>query len=111
MERSLYKIQNQLEKIFHSVKYVVEWGLYHRSIEDITAIGVDEIQWRKGHKYLTLVYQINSHCVRLLWIGRERTIDTKNIISYLPKEFNENHYIDENKFRRNRKITPKILAL
>ena len=27
----------------------------------------------KGHKYLTLVYQIDEGCKRLLWIGRERT--------------------------------------
>ena len=48
---------------------MVEWGLKQRSLEGITAIGVDEIQWRKGHKYLTLVYQINQGCVRFLWIG------------------------------------------
>ena len=52
---------------------MVEWGLKQRSLEGITAIGVDEIQWRKGHKYLTLVYQINQGCVRFLWIGLERT--------------------------------------
>ena len=52
---------------------MVDWGLKQRSLEGITAIGVDEIQWKKGHKYLTLVYQINQGCVRLLWIGLERT--------------------------------------
>jgi hypothetical protein len=61
------------EKVFHSVEYVVEWGLKHRSLEGITAIGVDEIAWKKGHKYLTLVYQINNGAVRLLWIGKDRT--------------------------------------
>ncbi len=64
------------EKVFRSVEYIVSWGLEHRSLEGITAIGVDEIQWKKGHKYLTLVYQINSDCIRLLWIGRERTEET-----------------------------------
>ena len=39
----------------------------------VEAIGVDEIQWRRGHHYLTLVYQIDAGCRRLLWIGRERT--------------------------------------
>jgi transposase len=39
----------------------------------ITAIGVDEVQCRKGHKYLTLVYQVGSANTRLLWIGKERT--------------------------------------
>ncbi|SAL88581.1 transposase [Caballeronia choica] len=36
-------------------------------------MGVDEIQYGRGHKYLTLVYQIEAGCVRLLWIGQERT--------------------------------------
>ena len=67
------KFHTSWHKVFESVRWVVEWGLKQRSLEDITAIGVDEIQWRKGHKYLTLVYQINQGCVRLLWIGLERT--------------------------------------
>lgn len=66
------------EKVFRSVEYIVKWGLDHRSLEGITALGVDEIKWKKGHKYLTLVYQVNSECVRLLWIGRERTEETFN---------------------------------
>lgn len=64
------------EKVFASVEYVVEWGLKHRDLSDITAIGVDEIQWSKGHKYLTLVYQIDSGRIRLLWIGADRTVKT-----------------------------------
>ena len=67
------KFHTSWHKVFESVRWVVEWGLKQRSLEGITAIGVDEIQWRKGHKYLTLVYQINQGCVRLLWIGLERT--------------------------------------
>ena len=42
----------------------------------IDAIGVDEIQYAKGHKYLTLVYQIDLDVTRLLWVGRERTIES-----------------------------------
>ena len=67
------KFHTSWHKVFESVRWVVEWGLKQRSLEGITAIGVDEIQWRKGHKYLTLVYQINQGCVRFLWIGLERT--------------------------------------
>jgi transposase len=52
---------------------VVSWGLEHLDMNGITAIGVDEVQWHKGHKYLTLVYQIDSANTRLLWIGKERT--------------------------------------
>ena len=42
----------------------------------IDAIGVDEIQYAKGHKYLTLVYRIDLDVTRLLWVGRERTIES-----------------------------------
>ena len=59
-----------------AVTWVVEWGLDHRDMDNITAIGVDEIQYHKGHNYLTLVYQIDKHCRRLLWIGKERKKDT-----------------------------------
>jgi transposase len=49
--------------------------LEHRVLDSIRAIGVDEIQYAKGHKYLTLVYQIDD-LTRLLWVGKERTVDT-----------------------------------
>lgn len=64
------------EKVFASVEYVVEWGLKHRDLSNIRAVGVDEIQWSKGHKYLTLVYQIDSGSIRLLWVGADRTVKT-----------------------------------
>jgi transposase len=51
-------------------------GLEPRDMNGITAIGVDEVQWHRGHKYLTLVYQINSSNTCLLWIGKERTEST-----------------------------------
>ena len=62
--------------VFHSVEMAVDWGLAHREISGVEAIGVDEIQWRKGHKYLTLVYQIDQSCKRLLWLGQDRREDT-----------------------------------
>jgi transposase len=64
------------EKVFDAVEYVVTFGLEHRVLGQIDAIGVDEIQYAKGHKYLTLVYQIDLGVKRLLWIGRERTIES-----------------------------------
>jgi len=64
------------EKVFHSVEYVVEWGKAHRCLDDIKAIGVDEVAYRIGHKYLTVVYQIDRGCTRLLWVGQERTETT-----------------------------------
>src|SRR5205085_670281 len=56
-----------------SIQWVVAYGLAHRSLDGIRAIGVDEIAVWAGHKYLTVVYQIDQGARRLLWIGRERT--------------------------------------
>ena len=64
------------DKVCQAVEVVVQWGLEHRSLEGIQALGVDEIARGKGHKYLSLVYQIDAHCKRLLWIGQERTVAT-----------------------------------
>src|ERR1700726_2853896 len=57
-------------------EHVVTFGLEHRVLGQIDAIGVDEIQYAKGHRYLTLVYQIDLGVTRLLWVGRERTIES-----------------------------------
>jgi transposase len=64
------------DQVCDAVEYVVHWGLEHRTLEPIHAIGVDEIQYAKGHKYLTLVYQIDQGLTRLLWVGKERTIES-----------------------------------
>jgi len=64
------------QNVFRSVKHAVLWGLAHRDLSGIASIGVDEVQWQRGHKYLTLVYQIDSGSKRLLWIGKDRTSKT-----------------------------------
>lgn len=64
------------QNVFRSVKHAVSWGLAHRSLDGIESIGVDEVQWQRGHKYLTLVYQIDQGSKRLLWIGEGRTTKT-----------------------------------
>jgi transposase len=38
------------EKVFDAVEHVVTWGLEHRKLGEIDAIGVDEIQYAKDHK-------------------------------------------------------------
>lgn len=64
------------DSVFRSVEMAVEWGRAHADYSGVQAIGVDEIAWQRGHKYLTLVYQIDAHCKRLLWIGDKRKIRT-----------------------------------
>ena len=68
--------QTSWDSVYRSVRMAVEWGLAHRDLTGIEAIGIDEIARRRGHRYLTLVYQIDRHCKRLLWIGRERKAET-----------------------------------
>jgi transposase len=61
------------DTIYRSIKWVVDWGLKHREIGAVEALGIDEISYRRGHKYLTLVYQIDAGCRRLLYIAQDRT--------------------------------------
>jgi transposase len=63
------------EKVFDAVEHAVTFGLEHRVLGQIDAIGVDEIQYAKGHKYLTLVYQIDLGVTRP-WVRKERTIES-----------------------------------
>lgn len=61
------------DTVYRAIDWVVQWGLVHRETGGIEAIGVDEIAYRRGHKYLTLVYQIDADCRRLLYVARDRT--------------------------------------
>lgn len=64
------------ENVYRSVEWFVAYGRKHRVLEGVGAIGVDEIHWSKGQKsesFLTVIYQIDGHCRRLLWVGRKRT--------------------------------------
>ncbi len=64
------------ETVYRSVEWFVEWGLAHRKLDGVEAIGVDEIHWGRGKKgadFLTGIYQIDRHCRRRLWIGPRRT--------------------------------------
>src|SRR5512139_1637708 len=64
------------ECVYRSVEWFVRWGLAARKLEGVQAIGVDEIHWGKGKRaenFLTVIYQIDAHCRRLLWVGRRRT--------------------------------------
>jgi transposase len=64
------------DSVFRAVKFVVDYGLANRSLDNVTEIGVDEIAVFKGQKYLTMVYQLNAEAKRLLWCGPERRVKT-----------------------------------
>ena len=64
------------ECVYRSVEWFVEWGLAHRKLKNVWSIGVDEIHWGKSKRadnFLTVIYQIDGHCRRLLWVGKRRT--------------------------------------
>jgi len=63
-------------KVCNSVEMAVDWGRSRLSLENISAIGVDEIKWQKGHHYLTVVYQIDEGMRRLIWVGERRKVKT-----------------------------------
>ncbi len=45
------------DTVYRAVRWVVRHGVANRKIGEIEAIGFDEIAYRRGHKYLTLVHQ------------------------------------------------------
>src|SRR3990170_5526249 len=64
------------EAVYRSVAWIVEWGLAHRVLAGIMAIGLDELHWRKGKQsanFLTVISQVDAGCRRLLWVGLRRT--------------------------------------
>lgn len=68
--------QTSWEAVYRSIQWFVEWGLAHRQLEGVQSIGIDEIHWGKGKRadhFLTVIYQIDGHCRRLLWVGCRRT--------------------------------------
>ena len=60
------------QRVFQAVKHAVMWGIVHDVWRDVRTLGVDEIAWRKGHSYLTMVYQLDEGRKRLLWVGQDR---------------------------------------
>jgi transposase len=68
--------QTSWEAVYRSVEWFVQWGLAHRELRGVESVGVDEIHWGRGLRadnFLTIIYQIDAHCRRLLWVGRRRS--------------------------------------
>ena len=61
------------DSVFRAVDHAVEWGLAHRYLSKLKALGIDEIAWSRGHHYLTLVYDIGGEVRRLLAVAEDRT--------------------------------------
>ena len=61
------------DSICRAVEHAVGWGLAHQDLSQVTVLGVDEIEWARGHSYLTLVYDIGGKTKRLLAVECKRT--------------------------------------
>ena len=57
-----------------AVEEAVAYGLVHRDLEGLSHIGIDEISRKRGHVYVTNVYDLRSK--RLVWSGEERSKET-----------------------------------
>jgi len=68
------------QAVYRAIEYVVDYGLANRSLEDIKAIGIDEIHWSKVQGFLTVVYQIDQGCKRLLFVSQGRSV--KSILRF-----------------------------
>jgi transposase len=56
------------------IRRVVEWGLARRWKRPLRVLGMDEVSRKKGHRYLTLVYDLERG--ELVWVGKDRTRET-----------------------------------
>lgn len=64
------------DAVYRSVQWLVAYGLTHRDLSGVSALGVDELHWGKGKKsanFITVLYQIDAGVRRLLWVGQTRT--------------------------------------
>jgi transposase len=62
------------DSVYRAVEQVVAYGLEHRDLTGIGAIGVDEVAYAKGHHYATLTYQLDQGRRRLLYVSEGRTV-------------------------------------
>ena len=72
----------QVARLFHcawgtvatAVEEAVVYGLANRDLEGLTHIGIDEISRKRGHVYVTNVYDLERK--RLVWSGEGRKQET-----------------------------------
>lgn len=57
-----------------AVRQAVAYGLAHRDLDGVLYIGIDELSRRKGHVYVTNVYDLQNK--RLIWSGEGRSTET-----------------------------------
>lgn len=91
------RFRTSWQTVYRSVQMIVAYGLANRSIKGVEALGVDEVAYQNGHNYMTLVYQIDKGCRRLLWVGQNRTKKTM-------RRFYADMWNIDRTFRKNIKV-------
>ena len=56
------------------IRRAVQWGLARRRRKPLRVIGIDEVSRKKGHRYLTLVHDLERG--KVVWVGKDRTRET-----------------------------------
>ncbi|CAN5444713.1 hypothetical protein BH23VER1_BH23VER1_08810 [soil metagenome] len=69
------------DTVHRSVAWVVDHGLRNRDLGGVAALGIDEVAYGVGHRYMTPVYQIGGGPRRLLGVVEGRTI--RSILRFL----------------------------
>ena len=79
------------DNVYRSVKWVVDYGFKRRDLSGVEALGVDEVAYSKGHRYMTLVYQIDGGSKRLLGVLKDRKEEVlKNFFDELEENWCSN---------------------
>lgn len=60
----------QWRHVAKAVKWAVEWGFAHKKTRPLHVLGLDEVSRRKGHRYLTVAYDLERH--EVVWVGKDR---------------------------------------
>jgi transposase len=73
------------DTVSNAVEEAVAYGLAHRDLSGVTHIGIDEISRKRGHVYVTNVYDLRER--RLIWSGEGRARETlENFFAFLGEE-------------------------
>ena len=63
--------------VYNAVRMAVDYGLEHRTLDDVETIGVDEVMWKRAKRgFLTVVYALDEGRRRLLWCAPGRSQET-----------------------------------
>jgi len=62
------------DTVRQAVAQAVSYGLEHQEFTVVLSIGIDEISRRRGHRYMTNVYDLKAR--RLIWTGVGRDVDS-----------------------------------